>query len=148
MQSEAQPLIRKQWRLTILLFRRMEFDVQLVCHFCNALIDQGHLGHHAKVEQANKHFLWETCHSHMVGPPNFQVPTEDERSDVRPNHEIMMTFCSVFRCLQLSHHDEIRYSTAVSFLLMDQSIIPRQCRQTILLGYFPISCMVKPHLSP
>ena len=58
----------------------------------------------------------------MVGPPNVQGPTEDERSKVRPNHETMMTFCSVFRCLQFSHHDK--------FLLIDQSIIPRQCRQT------------------
>ena len=70
----------------------MEFDVQLLCHFCNALIDQSHLGHHAKVEQANKQFLWETFHSCLVRLTNFQGPTEVKRSKVRPNHEILMTF--------------------------------------------------------
>ena len=126
-ESEAQPLIRKQWRLSNVFFHRMEFDVQLLCHFCDTLINHGHLSNHAKVEQTNKHFIWEPCHSYMVGPPNFQGPTEDERFTGRPNHKIMMTFCSVFCCLQFWHHDEIRYSTAVSFLLMGQSIIP-QCR--------------------
>ena len=137
MQSETQPLIRKQWRLATLCFHRMEFDVQLLCNICNILINQGHLSHHAKVEEANKQVLWDTCYSYMVGPPTFQGPTEDIRSKARPNHEIMTTFCSVFRCVQVSHHGEIRYSTAVSFLLVDQSITPRQCRQTFLLGHFP-----------
>ena len=77
---------------SIVCFLKMEFDVQQLCHFCNALIDQSHLGHHAKVEQANKQFLWETFHSCLVVLTNFQGPTEVKRSKVRPNHEILMTF--------------------------------------------------------
>ena len=86
----------------------MEIDVQPLCHFCNALIDQSHLGHHAKVEQANKQFLWETFHSCLVGLTNFQGPTEVKRSKVRPNHEILMTFkivlfvfCNLYIILEL-----------------------------------------------
>ena len=77
----------KHWLFSIVCFLKKEFDVQLLCHFCNALIDQSHLGHHAKVEQANKQFLWETFHSCLVGLTNFQGPTEVKRSKVRPNHE-------------------------------------------------------------
>ena len=70
----------------------MEFDVQLLSHFYNTLMDQSHLHHHAKVEQANKQVLWETCHSCLLGPPKFQGPTEVKRSKIRPNHVILMIF--------------------------------------------------------